>query len=141
MKDIGRLLREGDPVARESFPAMEVDGMLGRLRFEAERGAPATGRERQPWGAAWRAMATALACVAVLAVAVLAWRDSAADRASMTERSPERVRAQRVQRVDVAEAAADAGPVRQVVPVRHLQFATPEGVRVFWTFDPDFQEN
>lgn len=134
MTDIGRLLRHGDPVVGESFPAGAVDGMLGRLRLEAERGAlgaeTATERAHLPWGTAWRVMATALTCVAVFAVAVLARRESPPPAASAVDRSPDR-----------RHAPGSDRPATSVVPVRHLQFSTPEGIRVFWTFDPDFQEN
>jgi hypothetical protein len=130
MTDIGRLLREGDPVAGESFPAGAVDGMLGRLRLEAERSAPAAETVTPALGITWRVMATALTCVAIFAVAVLARRESPPPRAPAVERSADRLHG--------------PGSDRQrtsVVPVRHLQFSTPEGIRVFWTFDPDFQEN
>ena len=128
MTDIGGLLREGDPVSAENFPAGAVYGMLGRLRLEAERSMPASEHVHVPWGSAWRVMATALTCVAIAAVVVLARREP--PRTAMTEFGPDRVHAQRGDR-----------PVTNVVPVRHLQFSTPEGIRVFWTFDPDFQEN
>lgn len=130
MTDIGGLLRAGDPVAGESFPAGVVDGMLGRLRLEAERSAIAIDTVPLAWGATWRVMATALTCVALFAVAVLARRESPPPRESSLNRSADRLPAQ-----DGVRSAVS------VVPVRHLQFSTPEGIRVFWTFDPDFQEN
>ena len=130
MKEIGRLLREGDPVARESFPATEVDGMLGRLRFEAERGMLEAQIERVPWGTGWRVIVTTFACVAGVLVAVSASRELPVDRALGVPQGTEPARVQPLAR-----------PVTAVVPVRQLQFSTPEGVRVFWTFDPDFQEN
>ena len=134
MTDIGRLLREGDPIAGESFPAGAVDGMLSRLRLEAERSVVAAERATESahltWGTAWRAMATAMTCVALFAVAVLARREVPATGAAVAERGADRVHVPRGVR-----------PVTSVVPVRHLQFSTPEGIRVFWTFDPDFQEN
>jgi hypothetical protein len=130
MTDIARLLRDGDPVAGESFPAGAVDGMLGRLRLEAERGALAADSAPLAWGIAWRVMATALTCVALFAVAVLARRESPLPAASAVDRSPDR-----------RHAPGSDRPATSVVPVRHLQFSTPEGIRVFWTFDPDFQEN
>ena len=130
MTDIERLLREGDPIAGESFPAGAVDGMLGRLRLEAERHAIATETPPLAWGVTWRVVATALTCVALFAVAVLARRESPPLRPSSVDRSADRLHAQSSDR-------SAAG----VVPVRHLQFSTPEGIRVFWTFDPDFQES
>ena len=140
MNEIGRLLREGDPVARESFPAVEIDGMLGRLRGAAERRVLDMDVARAPWGAAWRVTATALACAAVILVAVLASDippvldagigRQRGDRALAADPGVDRVRPQRVNQ-----------PAAAVMPVRQLQFSTPEGVRVFWTFNPDFQEN
>jgi hypothetical protein len=129
MTDVSRLLRESDPVTGELFPAAEVDGMLGRLRLEAERSVLVTEREHVPWGTAWRVMATALTLVAIVAVTLLARRDLPARGAAVADRSP-----------DVRVPPRDRPPT-SVVPVRHLQFSTPEGIRVFWTFDPDFQEN
>ena len=130
MTDIGRLLREGDPIAGESFPAGAVDGMLGRLRLEAERSVLAAETVPLAWGLTWRVMATALTCVAIFAVAVLARRESPPPRASTVDRSADRL-----------HVRGGNQPATSVVPVRHLQFSTPEGIRVFWTFDPDFQEN
>lgn len=130
MTGIGRLLREGDPIAGESFPAGTVDGMLGRLRLEAERSALAAENVPLAWGITWRVMAMALTCVALFAVAVLARRESPPPRATAIDRSADRL-----------HAPGGDRPAASVVPVRHLQFSTPEGIRVFWTFDPDFQEN
>ena len=139
MTDIGHLLREGDPVAGEPFPASAVDGMQGRLRLEAERSVLAPEGGHLPWGTAWRAMTTALTCVVIVAITVLARRESPA-AGPVTARDPDRVQAQRADRAVVADPRDRRTPT-QVVPVRHLQFSTPEGIRVFWTFDPDFQEN
>jgi len=130
MNEIGQLLRDSDPVAGESFPAVEIDRMLGRLRLEAERGVLQTGDDRVPFGAVWRVMATSLTCAAVVLVAVVAQRESRTGRVAVAEHGPERGRLQRADQ-----------PAAAVVPVRQLQFDTPEGIRVFWTFDPDFQEN
>ena len=137
MTDIGRLLREGDPVAGEPFPAAAVDGMLGRMRLEAERSVAAAESRvvaaesvHLTWGMAWRAMATAMTAAAIVAVAVLARRELPAAPTAVVERSPDRLHVRGGDR-----------PATNVRPVRHLQFSTPEGIRVFWTFDPDFQEN
>ena len=130
MTDLSRLLRDGDPVVGELFPAAEVDGMLGRLRLEAERGVLVTEREQVPWGTAWRVMVTALTCVAIVAMTAIARRALPAHGAAVAGRGPDRMH---VQRIDRSAAS--------VVPVRHLQFSTPEGIRVFWTFDPNFQES
>jgi hypothetical protein len=149
MNQLGRLLRDSDPVAGESFPAVEIDRMLGRLRLEAERGVLQTCDDRVPSGAVWRVIAASLTCAAVVLVAVVAQRESPASRAVVGARGPEGVGVQRAGRSVVADARADLSAVAvakveaqaHVVPVRQLQFATPEGIRVFWTFDPDFQEN
>lgn len=132
MKEIGRLLRDGDPVARESFPAMEVDGMLARLRFEAERQVLEAQGERVSSGTAWRVIATSFACIAGLLVATSAPRQRQRASARVVDVS---------QRSAPPRAQPGARSAPAVVPVRQLQFSTPEGVRVFWTFDPDFQEN
>ena len=132
MNELGQLLRDSDPVAGESFPAVEIDRMLGRLRLEAERGVLQTGDGRLAFGGVWRVMATSLTCAAIVLVVVVAQRDSRTGRA-VAERSPEGGRVQRADQPAIADA--------HVVPVRQLQFDTPEGIRVFWTFDPDFQEN
>ena len=130
MKELGQLLRDSDPVAGESFPVVAIDRMLGRLRHEAEGGDRQTGDDRVRFGVAWRVTATSLACAAVVLVAAVAQRESRTGRVVVVENGPERGRVQRADQLATA-----------VVPVRQLQFATPEGIRVFWTFDPDFQEN
>ena len=139
MKELGQLLRDSDPVAGESFPVVAIDRMLGRLRLEAEGGDRQTGDDRVRFGVAWRVTATSLACAAVVLVAAVAQRESRTGRVVVVENGPERGRVQRADQLAVADARAKAPA--HVVPVRQLQFATPEGIRVFWTFDPDFQEN
>ena len=114
MKDIGQLLREGDPVAREpEMPAAEVR-VVRRVVLDAlETTDRVTGRWPGPLLAA-AAVATAL--VAGVSVGL---RTPAPPRASTVG--------------TMSTHASDATGAH-----RQLQFASPGGTRIIWVFDPEF---
>jgi hypothetical protein len=112
MKTLADLMREGDPLARD--PGLsEAEASAIRRRVVSE----ATGQPTRR--VAWRgAFAIAAAIALVIAVGVTAGR-----RLPPPSGAP--------------GAAAVADPVRPAER-RQLQFATPGGTRIIWTFDSDF---
>lgn len=112
MKDIGRLLRDGDPVALESeMPAAEVQAVRRTVLAALETGEPAMSRWPGPLLAA---AAVAAALVAGVAVGL---RRPAPGGPS------------------IGTAAHGTGADRVH---RQLQFASPGGTRIIWVFDPEF---
>jgi hypothetical protein len=114
MKDVGRILRNADPLAREGeLPPSAVTDMRHAI-VAAARGA-------EPAAAWWPRPILVAATVAITLVAGvtmgrwLPWRNA----------RPAAVRPE-------ASSAAVSAPRRQ------LQFATPGGTRIIWVFDPDF---
>jgi len=111
MKTLADWMREGDPVGRD--PGLSDDEsatMRRRLVHEA------AGRAERRLG--WREPLTLVGALALLLLA-----------ATVTEQprpAPAR---------DDAELAAQ--PARSAER-RQLQFATPGGTRIIWTFDPEF---
>ncbi len=111
MKDLQTLLRDADPVARESGLPPDAVSRLRHAVIAAAHAAP----ERQVfWG---RQLAMA-ACLAVLVLTGVV----------AAHRVPSAVR-------DVPRAATSAGSGQRT----QIHFATPGGTRIVWTLDPGFQ--
>ena len=113
MKDIGRLLRDGDPLAHEpEMPPTEVRAVRRAVLGALET----TDRASSRWpGPLFSAAAVAAALVAGVAVGLR----TPAPRSSDVGTPP------------TYEAGASRGP-------RQLQFASPGGTRIIWVFDPEF---
>ena len=130
MSELKDLLSAGDPARVESQPTgPELDQLLCRLQAEAAAsGSIAHPRGGLSPGVALRVVATGVAFgVALVLVTYPAWRrqpSAPGDGAAQVLPQP-----------------PDGTAAHPPVEVRHLQFATPEGVRVFWTFDPNFNED
>ena len=111
MKTLAEWMREGDPVARD--PRLSDDECATLRRRLVQE---ASGRARRRLG--WREPLTLAGALALLMRAAV-----------MTEHSHR------------APAPPDseslARPARSAER-RQLQFATPGGTRIIWTFDPDF---
>ena len=113
MKDIGRLLRDGDPVAREpELRAADAQTVRRAVLAALDRTERVTGRWPRPLLAG---AAIAAALVAGVAVGL---------------RTP----APRSTTVETASTHASGG----VGAPRQLQFASPGGTRIIWVFDPEF---
>jgi len=115
MKDVGDLLREADPVAREGrLPPDDINRMRRAVVAAVDRESPTA-----VW---WPTPILVAATVAVTLVAggvVGRWLPSH-DAATAGDRGG-------------AAPAAPASPER-----RQLQFASPGGTRIIWVFDPEF---
>jgi len=118
MNDVGRLLRDADPLTREEgLRPASADDMRGAIVVAARDAS-------QPlvW---WpRPIVVAATVVVTLSAGVvigraLPWRDA-------------RTAAVRPE----ASSSSSAGAVSS--ERRQLQFATPGGTRIIWVFDPDF---
>jgi hypothetical protein len=113
VKDIGRVLRNADPLAREEgLPADAVSDMR-RAIVAAAKEVPQPGWWPRPLLVG--ATVATMLIGGVAAGSRLLWRD-----AGTTTIQPA-----------TSSAAADS-------PRRQLQFATPGGTRIIWVFDPEF---
>jgi hypothetical protein len=111
MKTLADLMREGDPVAHDPRLSEPEASAIRRRVVSVAAGQPAR-------RVAWRdALAIAAAIALVIAVGVTGGR--------------------RLPAPSVASGAAVADSVRPAER-RQLQFATPGGTRIIWTFDSDF---
>ena len=111
MKTLADWIREGDPVARD--PRLSEDESAALRRRVIHEAAGRTERRLR-----WREPLTLVGALALLMLAAV-----------MTEHArPSAAR---------TEAEALARPARSAER-RQLQFATPGGTRIIWTFDPDF---
>ena len=111
MNDIGKLLRDGDPVAREPhMPAVDVQAVRRAVFAALDKRERATGRWPGP-------LLAASAVTAALAVGVTLGLQT----------SPRK-----------ATNAASAQTVGDTHVQRQLQFASPGGTRIIWVFDPEF---
>ena len=113
MKDIGRLLRDGDPIALE--PEMSAADVKAARRTVLAALAT-TDRATNRWPGPLLAGA---AVTAALAAGVLVGLRTPAPRVSPIETASTR--------------ASDSGRAH-----RQLQFASPGGTRIIWVFDPEF---
>jgi len=113
MKDIGRLLRDGDPVALE--PEMSAADVQA-VRRAVLAALATTDRATSRWPGPLLAGA---AVTAALAAGVTVGRRTPAPRMLPIETASTR--------------ASDA-----VGAHRQLQFASPGGTRIIWVFDPEF---
>jgi hypothetical protein len=115
MKDVGDLLREADPVAREGrLPPDDINRMRRAVVAAVDRESPTA-----VWWPTPIIVAATVAVTLVSGVLVGRWlpsQDGAIARDSGD-----------------ASSAAPASPAR-----RQLQFASPGGTRIIWVFDPDF---
>jgi len=114
VKDISRILRDADPLAREQgLPPAAVTGMRRAVVAAATDSVQPAG-----W---WPKPLLVGATVATMLVAgVMAGRWLPSRDAGTT-----------AVRSETSSAAASS-------PRRQLQFATPGGTRIIWVFDPDF---
>ena len=113
MKDIGRLLRDGDPVALE--PEMSSADVQA-VRRAVLAALATTDRATSRWPGPLLAGA---AVTAALAAGVFVGLRTPAPRVSPIETA-------------LSHASDAAGAHRQ------LQFASPGGTRIIWVFDPEF---
>ena len=113
MKDIGRLLRDGDPVALE--PEMSAADVQA-VRRAVLAALATTHRARSRWPGPLFAGA---AVTAALAAGVFLGLRTPAPRVSPIETA-------------LSDASGAEGALRQ------LQFASPGGTRIIWVFDPEF---
>lgn len=113
MTDIGRLLRDGDPVAREpEMTAADVQAVRRAMLDAIE--VPDQARSRWP-GPLLAAAAVAAAIVAGVAVGQRTPAPPTSAIGTESTRASSTVHAQ-----------------------RQLQFASPGGTRIIWVFDPEF---
>jgi hypothetical protein len=115
MKDVGDLLREADPVARERGLSPDEINRMRRAIVSAAGRDSATAI----WWPTPILVAATVAVTLVAGVVVGRWLPSH-DAAMAGDRGG-------------ASPAAPASPER-----RQLQFASPGGTRIIWVFDPDF---
>jgi hypothetical protein len=113
MKDIRSMLQNGDPIAREGDLSAADSGDLRRRLQSADTQAPPTRR---------RALAPLTATLVLLIVGGV-WITRRAVPQSPPQAFP--------------SVAVESG--RQPVGLRQLQFITPGGTRVFWTFHPQME--
>lgn len=115
MNDVGKWLREADPIAREpGLSASDVQSMRRMILAAADA------RSASP---AWWPQPMLVAATVALTLAL---------GAAVGQRLPER------QSGDVsliAHAAPNAGETTR----RQLQFATPGGTRIIWVFNQEFE--
>jgi hypothetical protein len=110
MKDVGRLLRDGDPVALEpEMSSADVQAVRRAVLAALATTSRATSRWPGP-------LFAGAAITAALAAGVF-----------LGLRSP----APRVSPIDTALTDAEDAP-------RQLQFASPGGTRIIWVFDSEF---
>jgi hypothetical protein len=110
MKTLADLMREGDPLTADpTLSESEAAAIRRRVVSEASGGA-----RRITWG---EALAIAAAVAVMLAVGI-----------SSGKRLPPPALASGATSTDLASPAER----------RQLQFATPGGTRIIWTFDSDF---
>jgi hypothetical protein len=109
MKDVSSLLRDGDPIAREGELSLADSERMRRRVESAVAAAPPEGQR----------FFSAVAVTLLLLCAGAVW---------VTSRSlaPQPAHEQRPEQV--IDAPKPVGT--------HLQFVTPGGTRVFWTFHP-----
>jgi hypothetical protein len=112
MKTISELLRESDPVAED--PAL-TDPEIAAMRRAVIKAAERAEMRAPLWT---RPVAIAAMVVVMIAVGVTAGRRLPAPSAT--------------ERVARSASVSPGGERRQ------LQFATPGGTRIIWTFDPQF---
>lgn len=113
MKDIGRLLRDGDPVALEpEMSAAEVQAVQRTVLAALATTNRATSRWPGP-------LLAGAAVTAALAAGVFLGLRTPAPRVSPIETT--------------STHASDADGAH-----RQLQFASPGGTRIIWVFDPEF---
>ncbi|MEO7275417.1 MAG: hypothetical protein ABIX28_18905 [Vicinamibacterales bacterium] len=110
MKTLTEWMREGDPVARD--PGLSEDESAALRRHIVHE---VSVRHARPFG--WREPLTLVGALALLILAAMA----------TDHREP-------VAAPDVDAADLSARPAER----RQLQFSTPGGTRIIWTFDPDF---
>lgn len=115
MKDVGDLLREADPVAREArLSPDEINRMRRTVVAAVDLGVATT-----TWWPTPILLAATVAVTLVAGVVVGRWlpaRDAAIGGNRGGVSSPSSASRER----------------------RQLQFATPGGTRIIWVFDPDF---
>ena len=112
MKTISELLRESDPVAEDPGLTDPETAAMRRLVVNATERAEA---QVPLWS---RPLAIAAVVLMMVALGITAGR-------KMPPPAP-------------AERVARALPLSSGGERRQLQFATPGGTRIIWTFDPDF---
>jgi hypothetical protein len=113
MKDIGRLLRDGDPVALEpEMSAADVQAVRRAVLAALATTARATSRWPGP-------LLAGTAVTAALAAGVYLGLRTPAPHGSLIETA--------------STHASDAEGAH-----RQLQFASPGGTRIIWVFDPEF---
>ena len=114
MKDVGRLLRNADPLAHE-------EGLPPSAVTEMRRAIVAAAGDAERHAGWWPTPLVVAATVAMTVAAGVMVGRSLAWRGAQT-------------------AAARPQPASAAVisPRRQLQFATPGGTRIIWVFDPDF---
>jgi hypothetical protein len=115
MRDVGDLLREGDPIAREGGMSA---GDISRMR----RAVVAAADHESAMTAWWPRPILVAATVAVTIVAgVIVGRRLPSHDAAIAD----------LAREPSSRTAASAER-------RQLQFASPGGTRIIWVFDPEF---
>ena len=117
MNDVGRLLRDADPLTKEAGLSPSTAGDLRRAIVAAARDATKS--------AVWwpKPLAVAATVVVTSTAGVLLGR--------ALPRHDARTASVRTERPSSSAPAADSER-------RQLQFATPGGTRIIWVFDPDF---
>ena len=108
MKDVSSLLREGDPIAREGELSLADSERMRRRVESAAAAAPPEGHR----------FFSAVAVTLLLFCAGAVWVTSRSLAPQPHEQRPEQV-------IDAPEPVGT-----------RLQFVTPGGTRVFWTFHP-----
>ncbi len=109
MKDLGRILREGDPARPDQELSPAHAAAMRRQMLSAVR----VDVVRTPWQ---QPLAIAAMVALTIAAGVLVGL-----------------------RFSAVEARPDVPAASAPVPPRQLQFSTPGGTRIIWVFDPEFQ--
>ena len=110
MKTLADWMREDDPLRRDPGLSDDESAALRRRVVQEASG-------RQPRRLGWREPLTLVGALALLIIAAM-----------VTDRRPP---------VRQTAALVPTAPVEVPQP-RQLQFSTPGGTRIIWTFDPEF---
>jgi len=116
MNDVGRLLRDADPLTREEGLSRPAAAGMRHVVVAAARDAS---RHAVWWP---RPLVVAATVAVTLSAGVIIGRTLPLRETRTASAQPE---------PSSSAAAADA-------PRRQLQFATPGGTRIIWVFDPEF---
>ena len=125
MTDVGKLLREVDPIDREAAPSSDSIARLRQLVVAAET---------RPTPIMWPRPVLVAATIALALTASVLVGSRLTPPASQTIGSGSAIGSR-----SVGSGFSRTLPETPDSPtLRQLQFATPGGTRIIWVFDPEF---